>query len=489
MNRLSGQARRSLIAIVGGGASGTLTAVQLLRQAASRRLAVQVVLIDRYGRHGRGQAYSTRNEFHLLNTMAGQMSAFPDEPDHLVRWAGVPEEAFLPRRTYGRYLCETLEQAQRQALPSGLLARSSSEISAISLGAGDRRLRLTGANGWLEADAAVLALGSMTAGLPCDAPASGRVIADPWRPGALDEIRDNKPVLIVGTGLTMIDLAITISEQSPGSMIYAVSRHGLLPRPHPGGPGTTGRADEPISAIPLRGGARLREMMAQVSTAVAADRTRWHDVINAIRPQVPELWRGLPDDDKRLFMRRLARYWEVHRHPVPPPTAARLAALRGSGRLSVISGRVADVVDVAGQFQARIDLSSGAADVGPDGLESGGQRGGGRQAIRELTVGWIINAAGAATDIHATSDPLLANLFASGIARPDQLGLGLDATRHGALINSSGATSDVIYTLGPPLRGLWYETTSIPEIRSQAIALAARISADLRLRRQQDSAA
>jgi uncharacterized NAD(P)/FAD-binding protein YdhS len=481
VNRLTGQGRRRpLIAIVGGGASGTLTAVQLLRQAASQRLNLQLVLIDRYGRHGRGQAYSTGHEFHLLNTMAGQMSAVPDDPDHLVRWAGVPAEAFLPRRTYGRYLCETLEQAQRQALPSALLARSSSEITSIARTQAGRPLRLTGSDGWLEADAAVLALGPITAGPPFEAPASSRVIADPWRPGALDEVRDNKPVLIVGTGLTMIDLAMTIGDQSPGSAIYAVSRHGLLPRRHPGGPGTgragrTGRTPAPALAIP-RGGARLRELMAHVSTAVAADPARWHDVVNSIRPQIPELWDGLPDDDKRLFLRRLARYWEVHRHPVPPATAARLAALRDTGRLSVISGRIADVADAAGQFQVRIDLSSGS------------QRGGG-EAIRELTAGWIINAVGAATDIRTTSDPLLASLFASGIARPDPLGLGLDATRHGALINASGSASDVLYTLGPPLRGLWYETTSIPEIRDQAAALAARVTADLRLRRQRDSAA
>ena len=220
----------------------------------------------------------------------------------------------------------------------------------------------------------MLALGPMTAGLPFEAPASSRVIADPWRPGALDEIRDNKPVLIVGTGLTMIDLAIAIGDQSPGSVIYAVSRHGLLPRRHPGGPGIgctgcTGRSGRsgrgqrsaPTLAIP-RGGARLRELMAQVSAAVAADPTRWHDVVSSIRPHIPELWRGLPDDDKRLFLRRLARYWEVHRHPVPPPTAARLAALRDTGQLSVISGRVADVADVAGQFRVRIDLRRAAED-------------------------------------------------------------------------------------------------------------------------------
>lgn len=472
MNRATEQGRRPLIAIVGGGASGTLVAVQLLRQAADQRLALQVVLIDRYGRHGRGQAYSTGHEAHLLNTMAGQMSALPDEPDHLVRWARVPRETFLPRRDYGRYLCETLDQAARQARPTALLDRSHSKITAISRTEGSGRpLRLTGSGGWLDADVAVLALGAMTAGLPFDAPDSRRVISDPWRPGAIDGIRDGQPVLIVGTGLTMIDLAVAISEQSPGSPIYAVSRHGLLPRPHPGRPGTGGEGLPVLAGS--SGPARLTDLLAQVRAAVAADPTHWHEVVGAIRPYVPELWRGLPDGDKRLFLRHVARYWEVHRHLVPSPTGERLAALRAAGQLSVLAGRVADVAEVAdgdgaGQFRVRVDAAPGT---------------------RELATGWIINAAGSAADLRRTTDPLLRQLFATGAARPDSLGLGLDATTRGAIIGASGSASENLLTLGPPLRGLWYETTAIPEIRSQAAALAATIIADVRLRRSRDSAA
>jgi uncharacterized NAD(P)/FAD-binding protein YdhS len=475
VNRATEQGRRPLIAIIGGGASGTLAAVQLLRQAAGQRLALQVVLIDRYGRHGRGQAYSTGHEAHLLNTMAGQMSALPDEPDHLARWARVPGETFLPRRDYGQYLCETLEQAARQALPTALLDRSHSEITAISRTEGSGRpLRLTGSGGWIDADVAVLALGAATAGLPFDAPDSHRIISDPWGPGALDGIRDGKPVLIVGTGLTMIDLAVAVSEQSPGSPIYAVSRHGLLPRPHPGRPGTG--ADVLPALADSRGPARLTDLLAQVRAAVAAEPEHWHEVVGTIRPHVPELWRGLPDSDKRLFLRHVARYWEVHRHLVPSPTGERLASLRQAGRLSVVAGRVADVAEVAGQFRVRIDLhGAGQSRSGP--------------ATCELAAGWIINAAGSAADIRRSTDPLLKNLLATGTVRPDPLGLGLDATTHGAIIGASGSVSDNLLTLGPPLRGLWYETTAIPEIRCQAAALAARIIFDVRLHRPRDSAA
>ena len=482
MNRTTEQGyRRPLIAIVGGGASGTLTAVQLLRHAAGQRIALQVVLIDRYGRHGRGQAYSTGHEAHLLNTMAGQMSALPDEPDHLTRWAGVPGETFLPRRAYGRYLVETLEQARRQALPTALLTRSVTEITAIGRTETGGGLRLTQANGWIEADVAVLALGPTTAGLPFEAPGSSRIIADPWRPGALDPITDGEPVLIVGTGLTMIDLAVAVSERSPGSMIYALSRHGLLPAPHPGRPGAGAKPASLPALANSAGPVRLTELLAQVRGAVAADPAHWHEVVGAIRPHVAELWRRLPDGDRRLFLRHVARYREVHRHLVPPPTAARLAALRHSGQLSVLAGRITDIAEAGGQFRVRVEHQDG-------GRLAGDQCDGGL-ASRALAVGWIINAAGAATDITKATDPLLQNLLATGTARPDRLRLGLDATANGTLIAASGKVSADLYTLGPPLRGLWYETTAIPEIRSQAAVLAGRIVADVRLRRPRDSAA
>jgi uncharacterized NAD(P)/FAD-binding protein YdhS len=75
------------VAIIGGGASGTLTAAQLLRGPAAPDFGVRVTMIDQHGRHGLGAAYSTDREDHLLNAMAGQMSAVPDDPEHLIRWA------------------------------------------------------------------------------------------------------------------------------------------------------------------------------------------------------------------------------------------------------------------------------------------------------------------------------------------------------------------------------------------------------------------
>ena len=71
------------VVMVGGGFSGTLLAVQLLRRAPNLCLAV----VDKGPMPGRGVAYGTQYSCHLLNVPACNMSALPDEPDHFLQWA------------------------------------------------------------------------------------------------------------------------------------------------------------------------------------------------------------------------------------------------------------------------------------------------------------------------------------------------------------------------------------------------------------------
>jgi uncharacterized NAD(P)/FAD-binding protein YdhS len=208
--------------------------------------------------------------------------------------------------------------------------------------------------------------------------------------------------------------------------------------------------------------------MWQVRQAVSANPANWPAVMESLRPYVPGLWRRMPAPDKQLFLRHVARYWEVHRHLMPPPTASRVTALRCTGQLSVHRGQVLSVREVNAGLSVLID--AGAETV-------------------EIPAGAMLNGTGATTDITATGDPLLRYLFATGMARPDPLRLGIDATAQGAVVNSAGVPDDAIYTLGPPLRGLWYETTAVPEIREQAAALARRITADHGLSQRSGSAA
>jgi uncharacterized NAD(P)/FAD-binding protein YdhS len=459
MDRSAAAGQRLVVAIVGGGASGTLAAIALLQSAALWRYPLRIVMIDRYGRHGLGQAYSTANPEHLLNSPADQMSAVADDPKHLIRWAdahGVDPRGFMRRRDYGRYLRHTLADAAWDAASVASFRSVTGEVVAIRPDGAGLRL-LTGADGEIQADVAFLATGSLAPEFPFEVPASQRIIADPWAPGALECFgRDsrvggsNGDVLIVGTGLTALDLVLTVAGHSADATVHAVSRHGLLPRPH-----LEERTAEEVVRLPEFAagpdGARLSDVAAFVRRAVAADGCAWQEVMDALRARVPELWHSMPVSDQRVFLSRLARFWEVHRHRVPQATGERIAALRRSGRLVVHRGRVKSVVEAGDGLRVRMTMGGGVAD---------------------FAVGWLLNGTGQGTDAARTADPLLRDLFDSGLARPDPLGLGVDAGADGAVLDRAGASSQALYALGPPLRGLWYETTAVPEIREQAVRLS-----------------
>ncbi len=388
-------ARRGLdIAIVGGGASGTLTAVQLLRHAASRLLPLRITLIDSRGRHGLGQAYGTEHRAHLLNAMAGQMSALSDDPDHLIRWAAdaggdsgdraadglgaVTSTTFLARQDYGRYLRDTLADAEHQALPVAHLRRVTSEVLAIRRDGASRPLRLILADGRIDADVAVLATGNAPARLPIEVPPSERIIADPGLPGALSGVAGppgpadaGMAIVILGTGLTMLDLALAIAAGNPTAVIHAVSRHALLPRSHPGMPAANrGPLWLPVITR-TTGPVRLADLMWQVRSTIAASPGTWFDVMDALRPLVPGLWRRMPEQDKRLFLRHVARYWEVHRHLVPPATASRITAMRATGRLLVHRGQVMSVTQDGDRLAVLADLGSDVVRFEADWLING----------------------------------------------------------------------------------------------------------------------
>ena len=451
----------AVVAVIGGGASGTLATTYLLRAAAAARIPLRIALIDRYGQHGLGQAYATTNPAHRLNSPVGRMSAFASDPAHLARWAaasGIRHDGFLPRAAFGRYLREVLADAERMAAPTAAVTRTTSDVVGLTCDGLHRPLRLELAAGrQLDADVAVLATGNRPPAPPCPVPASPRYVSDPWVPGALDRVADGSPVVVLGTGLTMLDVAISLTGAHPQTVLHAVSRHALLPREHRCPPA---RAVQPPVLQPPDGSpVDLSALIRRVRVAAADAPEGWQAVVDSLRPHIPALWQRMSPPDKCLFLRHVARYWEVHRHRVPSATASRIDQLRSAGRLSVLPGRVVAVSDTPAGLCVRI------------------ARGG---RVTEVEAGWLINATGPAADVTATTDPLLRGLLDGGLARPDPLRLGIQADAGGALLNVSGAPSDNIFTLGPPLRGQLYETTAIPEIRDQAAALAGRLLAACR---------
>ena len=452
------------IAIIGAGFSGTTLAIQLLRRVTT---PTEILLIDRSGVFGLGLAYSTTNRDHLLNVHAGRMSLFPDEPDHFLSWLKLTNHpaandadlahAFLPRADYGKYLQDSLAAAVKAAPLNVRIELITGEVATLDSGEHHTAIGLSDGR-TLIADQAVLCLGNPIPYLPAryddTASLAGRVVDDPWTTDALQRIRPDDQVALIGSGLTMIDIVIDLAGRGHRGTLHAVSRHGLLPNAHAASHAYT------IDAFDIPGTIRgqLRWMRAHVAKAAGAG-IDWRAVIDAVRPHIQLFWRALSKPERKRFLRHCRAYWDVHRHRTAPAVAARIDALRTSGQLTVTAGRIAKIECTADKI---------ALSIAPRGEAS----------ERTLDVDWILNCTGPTSHYAKGPDRLVRDLLDSGTIRLDGLGLGFDIAPDGKAITKEGPPSSRLYALGPPTRGVLWEITAVPDIRIQCAALAENLATD-----------
>lgn len=450
---------RPTVAVVGAGAAGALVAVQLCETAARRRTPLDLVLIDPAAEAGRGTAYATEVPEHRLNVPVGGMSCYPDDAGHFRRWlcrhgeSTVTAADFASRYRFGSYLADTLGRAVIAAHGTVAVRRLRTRVTRCA-DTGDGRFELRLADGGtVTADSVVLATGP-AAGTARWAPAelhcSARFIAAPWAPGALDAVGADDDVLLVGTGLTAVDLALVLDR--PGRTVHALSRSGLLPRPHAVAPLPPVPPPPGLTALPLR---RLRTALRRHLAASLRDHGDWRPALDGLRPTIAALWQGLTDEERAEFLDRDATRWNVHRHRMAPTTAETIARARAADRLRLHAGRIA----------AARPLDDGRIAVG---LADG----------REVTVAWVVDCTGPGLRVDAAGDPLWGALLADGLAVPGPLGIGV-ATDAGRLRDARGATDRPLFTLGASRRGELWETTAIPEIRAQAREIAESVLAPL----------
>ncbi len=454
------QVQKSHVAIIGAGASGVILASALIRPPA----AVNVVLID--PRPGRGVGYGGAAADVLLNTRAGNMSINARSPEGFVDWlnasAARPDrwttEDFAPRALFGDYLQRQLACLEgrtpglgttRVVKGSALAAERTEDGWSIRLASGERVL----------ADALVLATGWAR---PRPLLFQGREVIeafvqdDPWDEQALEALPRGGAVLLIGTGLTALDVAQAVWRRSPQTRVIAVSRHGMLPRVH-GSPEPTA----PVLSKPYPKTAR--ELYAKLRAAAAfveGDPSLRHGVFLNLREVAADLWDGLSEHERRMFLRHFRRYWEVERHRTPPAQAEAVRTALDEGRFEVERGRLAEGLASPDGVAARVGL-----------LTSKGPR--------ALCVTRIINCTGPEQDPFRSRNPLLLDLLAQGAAAADPLGLGLHVDGQGDVLDARGQASPGLYALGPPTQGRFFEITSVAEIRSQADRLAGQLLANV----------
>ncbi|WP_083929752.1 FAD/NAD(P)-binding protein [Catelliglobosispora koreensis] len=400
--------------VVGAGCSGVFAARELVRAG------WLVVLIDPGARPGRGLAYGTAAPWHLLNSPVSAMSAEPDDPLHFLRWCRerdplIQAGDFVPRAWYGDYLGESLRDADGW----GDLAVHRGHVARVFEANGGGLTVLLADDVVVPAEKVVLAVGNPPPRQPFPVTNAHCYIKDPWRPGALDDLPEGD-ILLVGTGLTAVDVALTL-----GRAVTAISRHGLLPQVH---------APHAALTVPLPRSRTLSGLLREIR-GVPHD---WQSVMDGLRPHWNDLWQRLSPADQQRFLRHVSRFWEVHRHRMAPAVASAV-----SGLMTVKKGEVCGV------------NGTEVITRGPEGISTGHYAA-------------VINCTGPGP---VTTNQLVRSLIADGLARSGPHGLGLDTDEHGALLGRTHRPAQ-IYTLGPARRGTLWETTAVPEIRAQARALA-----------------
>ena len=453
------------VVIVGGGFSGSMTAAQIFCRAGA---PIHVSLIERRGAVGEGLAYATREQAHLLNVPAGRMSAWPDRPDDFLEWAlrrfgNVLPTDFLPRQCYGEYIRELLLAS---AADAGELARLSVIFDEV------RRVARHPGGGWmvhlergssLRADAVVLAIGHRPPSDPIGRKWIGprtRLIADPWRPFAMNVVRPDDAVVVLGSGLTAVDAALSLADQPRSAEITFVSRNGLLPQAHVETPLPPADLQTLVSElITGPGGVRVRTLLREfrrTARALGARGMDWRGVIDGLRPHTARLWQAMPSSERRRFLARLRPFWEVHRHRMGLPVARQFQAMLDRGDLRIIAGRVVSVREEENRVRAVVR-----------------SRGTDRQI--ELSAGWVVNCTGPMPSNSPESNPVIGSLLVQGQLCLDELALGVETTTAGNAIAADGVEVPDMFVVGTLRKPAFWESTAVPELREQAATVAERV--------------
>ncbi|MGY2441046.1 FAD/NAD(P)-binding protein [Pseudomonas sp. SDO52101_S400] len=462
--------RHADILIVGGGLSGAMLAVQLLRLPGRR----QILVIEPRAELGRGEAYSATELGHTLNGNAARMSVDPDNADDLTQWltehiagGGWPEsdqqhvpvsELFPPRGLFGVYVQQRLTEAQQVGAQHGSTVEHV-RAEVVDVQASSDSVQLTLSDGQqLHGAFAVLATGMFPAARTPQKESSGLNAAalDPWDVAAMRQLDPQSTVLIIGSGLTMVDAVVSLEQAGHRGPIEVFSRHGLLPHVRRQPPAWADFLAEDHSIRTPR--QLLRELRRHCRDAIAQG-IDWQAPLDTVRAHIGRLWSQASDVQRRQFVRHVRPWWESHHHRSPPLSAELVERLHREGRLRVH----------AASFKGLEPVSGGGVGIRI--------RRRGESETRVVQGAALINSSGIEYDWRRVDRPLPQQLLARGLVQPGPLALGIAAAVDGAVLDAQGKVSQRLFAMGPPLRGMWWESTAVTDVASQAKALAARLVA------------
>jgi uncharacterized NAD(P)/FAD-binding protein YdhS len=366
----------------------------------------------------------------------------------------------------GTYMADSLAQAVAAAAPRGVtLQRVRDRVVAIARTRAPFELSLA-AGGAMVARRIVLATGHLPPALPATGSTlcwgDAGLVGDPWLPAARAPLDPWQDILLLGTGLTAVDVLTQWRDAGHRGRINMLSRRGQLPQPH-----RVLEARPPVGLQPVHAlGDELR--LAQVLRAVHAwiarardDGGDWRDVMASVRPWTPYLWQRLSPRDRRQFLRHLQPFWDTHRHRLAPAIHAQHLAEMASGDVQVRAGRMTEIRrDAKGLLEVK-------------------WRARGSERIETLHVGRVVNCTGPTSNLARARDRLLGGLRDAGVLCSDGLGQGLLVDAHLRPIDASGVSVEGLHYVGPMLKAQRWEAVAVPELRVHARDVARQVVASL----------
>lgn len=437
------------LAIIGGGVSGAFVVIHCLWQATR---PLRILWFDRDNLFCKGLAYSTTEDVHLLNVRASNMSVFADVPNHFTDWLQAGNypylgSDFVPRRIYGLYVSHTFETLKQQN-PLVEIVQVAEEVTSVTRQGQAFTIEAAESH---DVSRVVLAIGNFLPGHPRSQStgftASPYYFQNAFSQSVLQEaVLAKDHITIIGAGLTMIDMVLALTQRNYSGRLSILSPHGYLPQAH------VQQAAAPPAYIDPEKDYDLRQVFLLVKQELKKAKQEGRDpygVIDALRPHVQRLWLRFSTEDQRRFLRHLRHKWGVARHRAPSESMAVINQAIHAGNLSVLKGRI-----------YRIDTTA------TEGFRLFYKNEKGAEASLETDV--ILNCTGPEPDFNKLSAPLVKQLIQSGLIEGHILSYGLKAPENGEL-------SEGFFTLGPPLKGVLWESTAVPEIRLQAAMLAGKL--------------
>jgi uncharacterized NAD(P)/FAD-binding protein YdhS len=435
------------VVIIGGGFSGAAVAYHLLRRGDAN---LRITIVERGPYLGRGVAYGVDSSVFRLNVPASKMSIDPEKPDDFVKWARAEESpnAFLSRSLYGAYTVDRLAKTIRAGSSKLRMIRSDAiGVDAHGVHLNDGRV--------LPAEVVVLATGLAPRIAQQWLAVDSRII-DAWDECGLATLPQNGRLLILGAGLSALDVMSLLNARNFKGSVTILSRRGLLPRPHLEHAAPVRPLEEAIiSDCPKD----LRHMIRFVREVVREAMSRgetWQQGFDRLRPHVTSMWTRLSPKDRLRLVRSVRPYWDVLRHRAPADSLAIVDNWRGQNRVEVVAGRV-----------NRCEPQADGLDVT---IKSSGKR------ERHERYDRIVRCIGPALEHSESDNPLICSLFDSGAAAHDPSGLGMVTDSVGRVVGRDGKPSERIYAIGALRRASDWETTAVPDISKHAARLAAHLT-------------